>query len=231
MGSPKPGLDWHGSTLLRRVTGILARAVLPGPVVVVSALGQTLPALTAAIEIVTDARPGRGPLQGLAAGLAAICDRARVAYVSSVDVPLLHPAFVRAIVASALDGDVDAVVSEVGGHRHPLAAAYRVSVRGLVDELLSENQLALGALLDRCRVRRLVGTELPAPYSVMNLNEPGDYERALALRAPGIDVNDSVVPAWMLGDVLPEGVAAMLNGEPVDPDPELPLVAGDVVVF
>jgi hypothetical protein len=104
-------------------------------------------------------------------------------------------------------------------------------VRGLVDELLSEDQLALGALLDRRRVRRLAGTELPAPYSVMNLNEPGDYERALALRAPGIDVNDSVVPAWTLGDVLPGGVRAMLNGEPVDPDPELPLVAGDVVTF
>jgi molybdopterin-guanine dinucleotide biosynthesis protein A len=231
MGSPKPALDWHGSTLLRRVTGILARAVSPGPVVVVSAPGQTLPALPTAIEVVTDARPGRGPLQGLAAGLAALDGYASVGYVSSVDVPLLHPAFVRAVLASVLDGEVDAAVPEVGGHRHPLAAAYRVSLRGVVDQLLSEDQLALGALLDRCRVRRLAGAELPAPYSVMNLNEPGDYERALALGAPGIDVNDSVVPAWMLGDVLPGRVAATLNGEPVDPDPELPLVAGDVVAF
>jgi molybdopterin-guanine dinucleotide biosynthesis protein A len=230
MGSAKPALDWHGSTLLRRVTGILARS-LTGPIVVVSAPGQTLPALPTAIEVVTDARPGRGPLQGLAAGLAAMGDRARVAYVSSVDVPLLQPAFVRAVVASALDGDVDVAMPEVGGHRHPLAAAYRVSVRGLVDELLSGDQLALGALLDRCTVRVLSGPELPAPYSVTNLNAPDDYERALALRAPGIDVNESVVPAWTLGDVIPSGVAAMLNGAPVDSDPELPLVAGDSVTF
>ena len=73
MGSAKPALDWHGSTLLRRVTGILARS-LTGPIVVVSAPGQTLPALPTAIEVVTDARPGRGPLQGLAAGLAAMGD-------------------------------------------------------------------------------------------------------------------------------------------------------------
>jgi molybdopterin-guanine dinucleotide biosynthesis protein A len=230
MGSPKPALDWHGSTLLRRVTGILARSVA-GPVVVVSAPGQDLPAPAGGVEVVADERPGRGPLQGLAAGLAALDGHASAAYVSSVDVPLLHPAFVHAVLASALDGDVDAAVPEVGGRRHPLAAAYRVSVRGVADALLSEDQLALGALLDRCRVRRLAGAELPMAHSVMNLNEPGDYERALALRAPGIDVNGSIVPAWTLGDVLPGMAAATLNGEPVDPDPELPLVAGDSVRF
>ena len=42
---------------------------------------------------------GRGPLQGLAAGLAAVRDQADLAYVSSTDVPLLHPAFVRAVVS------------------------------------------------------------------------------------------------------------------------------------
>ena len=44
MGSPKAALDWHGSTLLRRVTGIMGR-VVAGPVVVVSAPGQVLPEL------------------------------------------------------------------------------------------------------------------------------------------------------------------------------------------
>ncbi len=62
MGSPKAGLDWHGSTLLRRVTGIVARAV-DGPVIVVGAAGQALPALPPSAEVVEDARAGRGPLQ------------------------------------------------------------------------------------------------------------------------------------------------------------------------
>ena len=42
MGTPKAGLEWHGSTLLRRTVGILARAT-GGPVVEVRANGQELP--------------------------------------------------------------------------------------------------------------------------------------------------------------------------------------------
>ena len=44
MGTPKADLEWHGSTLLRRVTGIVARGA-GGPIVVVRAPGQQLPAL------------------------------------------------------------------------------------------------------------------------------------------------------------------------------------------
>src|SRR4051794_41390979 len=96
MGSPKAALEWHGSTLLRRVCGIVGRAV-DGPVVVVRAPGQELPRLPDGIEVVEDAHEGRGPLQGLAAGLAAVGDRARAAYASSTDVPLLHPRFVTCV--------------------------------------------------------------------------------------------------------------------------------------
>src|SRR5919201_6251699 len=99
MGTPKAALEWHGSTLLRRVTGLVARGV-DGPVVVVRAPGQSLPALPADVEVVEDAREGRGPLQGLAAGLAAVADRAAAAYVSSTDVPLLHPRFIRRVLAA-----------------------------------------------------------------------------------------------------------------------------------
>src|SRR6185312_9226654 len=99
MGTPKATLEWHGSTLLRRVVGIVARAV-DGPVVVVRAPGQALPALPAGVDVVEDAREGRGPLQGLAAGLAAVRADAPVAFVSSTDVPLLHPRFVRRVVAA-----------------------------------------------------------------------------------------------------------------------------------
>ena len=70
MGSPKAELEWHGSTLLRRVTGLVARAV-DGPVVVVRAPDQGLPYLDGRVEVVADALEGRGPLPGLAAGLAA----------------------------------------------------------------------------------------------------------------------------------------------------------------
>src|ERR1700759_622242 len=96
MGTPKAALEWHGSTLLRRTTGILAR-VTDGPVVVVRAAGQALPALPPDVEVVDAPREGKGPVQGIAAGLAALAGRADMAFISSTDMPFLHPAFIRRV--------------------------------------------------------------------------------------------------------------------------------------
>ncbi len=258
MGSPKAGLEWHGSTLLRRVTGIVARSV-DGPVVVVSAPGQTLPALDGSVEVVTDEHEGRGPLQGLAAGLAAIGDRAEVAYVSSTDVPLLHPAFVRRVVG-ALDDQVDVVLPEIGGFRQPLSAAYRTSLLPAVEELIAADRMRPAYLIERSRVLHMAEADLlqngalalldPALDSVSNLNEAADYERAHALPAPEIQIEKfgplarppaarrEIVRAWSLGAAasavdlaLDEHVVAALNGDKITRDPDLPLVSGDTVAF
>ena len=258
MGSPKAALAWHGSTLLRRVTGIVARSV-DGPVVVVSAPGQALPALDGAVEVVADEREGRGPLQGLAAGLAAIGDRAEVAYVSSTDVPLLHPAFVRRVV-DALDDHLDVVLPEVGGYRQPLSAAYRTGLLSTVEELIGADRMRPAFLFERSRVLHMDEADLlqngalarldPALASVSNLNEPADYERAHALPAPEIVVERfgplakppgerrQTVRAWSLGAVaaavgltLDAHIVAALNGDKITRDPDLPLVSGDSVAF
>src|SRR3954454_23218639 len=84
MGTSKAALEWHGSTLLRRVTGIVDRAVDEG-VVVVAAPGQQLPALDARVQVLADPEEGRGPLQGLVVGLAAAAERAEAAFVCSTD--------------------------------------------------------------------------------------------------------------------------------------------------
>ncbi len=67
MGTSKAGLPWHGSTLLRRTVGVVARGVA-GPVVVVRAPDQPLPELPPDVEIREDDQEGLGPLQGLAIG-------------------------------------------------------------------------------------------------------------------------------------------------------------------
>jgi molybdenum cofactor guanylyltransferase len=258
MGSPKAALDWHGSTLLRRVTGIVGRSV-DGPVVVVTAPGQALPALDPDVEVVADAREGRGPLQGLAAGLAAIGDRGEIAYVTSTDVPLLHPAFVRRVVG-ALDDEVDVVLPEVGGYRQPLSAAYRVDLLGSISELIASDRMRPAFLFERSRVLHMGEADLlkngalsrldPALASVSNLNEPADYERAHALPAPEIVVERfgplakppgerrQTVRAWSLGAAtaavgltLDAHIVAALNGDKITRDPELPLVAGDKLAF
>ena len=250
MGSPKAALDWHGSTLLRRVTGIVARSVA-GPVMVVSALGQSLPALAGGVEVVADQREGRGPLQGLAAGLAAIGDRAEVAYVSSTDVPLLHPAFVRARRRRARRRSRDRAP---GGRRLPPAALSRVPDHAVARRRGADQRRPYApgvpvrtvarAVSDRgrpARGRQPLARLDPALASVSNLNEPADYERAHALPAPEIVVESGpgrqTLRAWSLGELAAlagialddEHVAVALNGDPVTRDPELPLVAGDSV--
>src|SRR5215472_3103181 len=104
MGAPKAALEWHGSTLLRRTAGILERAT-GGPVVVVRARGQLLPRLPSQIEVTDDPRDNLGPLQGVAAGLAAIRGRAEIGFVCATDLPFLHPAFVRAVTGAISAAD------------------------------------------------------------------------------------------------------------------------------
>jgi molybdenum cofactor guanylyltransferase len=251
MGSPKAALEWHGSTLLRRVTGIVGRAV-GGPVVVVRAPGQELPPLAPDVEVVEDAREGRGPLQGLAAGLAALDGRARAAYVSSTDVPLVHPAFVRAVTAG-LDESVDVALPMVHGHPQPLAAAYRVTLRALVEELLAADRLRPASLFARCRVRRLDEQALladrrlaatdPELLSVLNVNEPADIDAARDRPEPAVTVvrvgaSRASVRAATLGAAaatagleLGDQVVATINGDLIARDPELPLAEGDEVAL
>ncbi|MCW0215827.1 MAG: NTP transferase domain-containing protein, partial [Pseudonocardia sp.] len=98
MGTSKAALPWHGSTLLRRAVAVVGR-VVDGPVAVVRAPGQELPALPAGVLVAEDPVEGRGPLQGIATGLATVADLASVAFVCSVDLPFLHPAYVGRVLA------------------------------------------------------------------------------------------------------------------------------------
>jgi molybdenum cofactor guanylyltransferase len=259
MGRPKASLEWHGSTLLHRVTGIVGRAV-EGPVVVVRAPEQELPPLPPGVRLVEDAAEGRGPLQGLAAGLAAVAAEAQVAYVSSTDVPLLHPSFVRAVVRAATEEDVDVALPLVHGFRHPLAAAYRTSLLPAVEQLIAEDRMRPAFLFERSRVRELGEEDLlrdpglaradPELLSVLNLNEPDDYERARARAAPSVTVRRFGTLATNLGRepisiraatleaaataagvALDRHVVAAVNGDQITRDPELPLAGGDEVAF
>ena len=193
MGRPKASLEWHGSTLLHRVTGIVARAV-DGPVVVVRAPAQELPSLPPGVRVVEDAHEGRGPLEGLAAGLTALAGDAELAYVSSTDVPLLHPAFVAAVLAAAERDDVDVALPVAQGFKQPLAAAYRTSLLADVEELIVSDRMRPAFLFERCRVRELDESDLlrdarlaradPDLLSLRNLNNPAQYEEARARPEP-----------------------------------------------
>jgi molybdenum cofactor guanylyltransferase len=179
MGKPKAWLPIGGETMLPRVVRLLGEAVTP--IVVVAAPDQDLPPLPADVQIVRDEEKGRGPLQGLAAGLAALQGSADAAFASSCDVPFLRPAFIRRMIE--LLGTQQICVPHVGAYHHPLAAIYRIEVLDAVRKLLSENRLRPVFLFDAVATRVVQAEELsdvdPTFETLRNLNTPEDYEQAV----------------------------------------------------
>jgi molybdopterin-guanine dinucleotide biosynthesis protein A len=191
MGRPKAELAWGETSLLAHVVGRVAEGV-NGPLVVVRAPGQALPELPVGVRVVDDPSEGLGPLQGIAAGLAAAAAaEASVAFVTATDMPLLEPAYVRRVVALLRFDPEGAEVAMpvVLGHRQTLAAAYRTSLAPVAAALVGELRLNPGFLLERCRVnwvdeaRLLADPELAAvdPHlqSVTSVDTPAEYDAAL----------------------------------------------------
>jgi len=198
MGTPKAALEWHGSTLLRRTAGILARAT-SGPVVVVRAPGQDLPGLPDSVLVADDPREGKGPVQGIAAGLAALRGRADAAFIASTDMPFLHPAFIRRVLRVVSDSETtDVALPFARGYKQPLAAAYRVSLADAAERLVKEDRLRPAFLFEQVAVETLDDAALrqdpvlaaldPDLDSVLNVNTRADYEAARARPAPEVTV-------------------------------------------
>jgi molybdenum cofactor guanylyltransferase len=198
MGTAKAGLEWHGSTLLRHVVGVVARGV-DGPVIVVGGPGQRLPALPPQVAVVDDPVAGRGPLQGIATGLAAIAASASAAVVCAVDLPLLHPAFLRRVTQELrADAALEVALPVALGHAQPLAAAYRTSLLPRISALLDAGRLHPGMLFERSRVTTLDEAALladpmlaavdPQLDSLRNVNTPEQYREVRARPAPAIRV-------------------------------------------
>ena len=151
------------------------------PIVAVAAADQDLPELPADVIVTRDEREGRGPLEGLRAGLKALPAHVDAAYVTSCDVPLLVPGFVAQMLDLA-DG-YDIAVMEIDGFAHPLSAVYRVTTLPHVEELLRNDRLRPAFLFDAVNTRRVRPGEMTADpdlRTLRNLNTPQDYERALA---------------------------------------------------
>lgn len=179
MGRPKAWLPFGDETMLQRVVRILAEVV--HPIVVVAAPDQDVPSLPHEVLLTRDDQKGKGPLQGLAAGMQVLSGHAEAAYLSSCDVPFLRPAFVRRMLD--LLGDQDICVPHVDGYHHPLAGVYRIGIVEHVNRLLAENRLRPIFLFETVSTRIVGAHELvevdPNLQSLRNLNTAEDYEKAL----------------------------------------------------
>ena len=188
MGSSKALLPFGPETMLQRVVRLLSTVV--APIVVVAAADQSLPDLPLAVVVARDEQQGRGPLEGLRAGLKALPEAVESAYVTSCDVPLLVPDFARRMIE--LLGDHDIAVMQIDGFPHPLSAVYRRSTLPHVEALLAQDRLRPVFLFDAVRTRRVQPAEMLSVdrklLTLRNLNTREDYLEALKIA--GLDHQD-----------------------------------------
>ena len=187
MGEPKAWLPFGPERMLQRVVRVVGGAVEGGPVAVVAAPGQRLPELPETVRIVRDPVAGRGPLQGLAAGLASLPASVELVFASATDVPFLEPGWVRLL--AELIGDHDLAIPFADGYHHPLAALYRRAVvLPAIEGLLGEDRLRPFFLISAVKTRVVGPDELrgvdPGLKTLRNLNTPEDYRVALAEAFP-----------------------------------------------
>ncbi|MEM6329787.1 MAG: NTP transferase domain-containing protein, partial [Planctomycetota bacterium] len=124
---------------------------------------------------------GRGPLEGLAAGLDAIAPDADAALAIGCDTPLVEPAVVRLLMDRLATREASVAVA--AGQRQPLLAVYRTCIASRVHRLLAEGRQSLMALLDACDAvetseEMLRGVDPPL-HSLLNCNTPNAYRLAL----------------------------------------------------
>jgi molybdopterin-guanine dinucleotide biosynthesis protein A len=175
MGTPKATLDWHGRPLVVHVAAALAEALGDGvPVIVVAAPGQRLPPLPPGITATRDPEPGRGPLQGLAAGLAASrAAGAGAAIVVATDQPFAAAVAPRLLRALRIEDDAVAFDGE------PLGALYRTAVADLAQARLRDGEDAsLRGLLEAMRTRTLE-KDAAIAAALRSLDTPEAYTEAL----------------------------------------------------
>ncbi len=188
MGRDKALLPWHGSTLLDHAIARLGAVcgdvrILCGPEPRYADRGRRL---------VVDARPGAGPLAGLAAGLADAGDAptlflgvdlpyVTVALLAALAAPGPHPdASARSATtadagggdtradanagdaASGPTADADAVVPVTAGGPEPLCALYRPPCLPAVRARLAAGELRMTSFWPDVRVRTLEGAALAA---------------------------------------------------------------------
>lgn len=178
MGTSKALLPFGPETMLQRVVRILSGVV--SPIVVVAAESQELPTLPDDVLLTRDEQEGRGPLEGLRAGLKALPAGVDRAYITSCDVPLLVPGFVSQMFDLARGYDI--AVMEIDGFPHPLSAVYGRSVLPQVESLLAQDKLRPVFLFDAVKTRKVQRAEItvdPHLLTLKNLNTPQDYQDAL----------------------------------------------------
>lgn len=171
-GVDKAGLVLGGRTFLERIVRRLGP--LFGEILLAGA--ASAPDGVPGARVVADLHPGGGPVQGIAAGLAAMAGER--AFVCGCDMPLVRPEVVRRLLEA--QGPHEAVVVRVDGRPQVLHALYGQACLPVAAELARQPGSPVARLLDRVDCLWLDETaleDLPGwRASFLNANTPEDLE-------------------------------------------------------
>lgn len=149
----------------------------------------------ASLRLVTDRRPGSGPVAGVEAGLTA--SAAPLCFVAACDLPFLEAGVVRTILRElearrSAAPDASAVVPVVAGRRQPLAAGYTQATAGPARRCVEAGDLRMDDLLGAIDVRTVSAGDLgfgdPQRWarSFTNVNRPGELRAARRRARPRV---------------------------------------------
>ncbi|MBI2017000.1 MAG: molybdenum cofactor guanylyltransferase [Candidatus Rokubacteria bacterium] len=178
-GRPKALMELGGRRIVERVLDAVAPAV--DDLLLVTNTPDLYASL--GLPMVADVYPDAGSLGGIYSGLKAAPGEA--AFTVACDMPFLHPAVVRLVVARA--GEADVVIPRVGGQLETLHACYAKSCLPHIEERILAGRLKIVGFFERVRVIEIAEAEVarhrdPA-IAFMNVNTPEELERARALAA------------------------------------------------
>ena len=168
MGSDKALLPFRKTTLLENVAAAVQSAA--GSVTLV---GHPARYAGLGYPVLADARPGFGPVAGIAAALAATT--ADWNLIVACDMPLITPAFLQDLLAAAAGCGRIALIPMAEGRLHPLCAAYHWRALPVFDDALQQ-----GIATVRAVTARLEASIWPAadPAVLTNVNTPKDWAHA-----------------------------------------------------
>lgn len=175
MGRTKGDLSLGSRTLAERAAQMLAPVCGGVLISVRTGAGNPAPGFVA---IEDPPPPGRGPLSGIAAAFSAV--ESADLLVLACDYPAAETRLLGKLLERLAERDDLVIAVDRQGRDHPLVGLWRRRVEPLVRQALAEERLAVGELIQRCRVRRLGPADLAGcdvDAMLQNVNVPDDLER------------------------------------------------------
>ncbi|WIV18973.1 molybdenum cofactor guanylyltransferase [Paenibacillus polygoni] len=184
MGTDKAALELGNSRVLDIIAGELSSMTAQVYIATGSVSREHMD--SEYIEV-KDIYPGSGPLAGMQAGM--LRGEADLYVVVSCDIPLIRAELLSAMVKVlelSLDSGIQALVPQIRGQIHPLAAVYHCSIIDVLEAQLREDNRRVRDALSRLSVRYVTESELELVTGIpaaqieemfINMNEKEDYER------------------------------------------------------